>query len=433
MQLVAVGTYSNNSKRYITTSVTWSSSDAGIADINNVAGFKGLVTAFTTTGTTTITAVLSGITGTATLANANVASMAVSPPAPPSIAPTTSLQFTAFGTLADSNSTQQNLTTFATWTSLDPAVADVSDSAGSKGFTTANSAGTATITATYDGRSGSAAFKSSPVASIALSPAGASIAKGTTQQFTATGILADSAQQVLTTVATWTSSTTGVATIGNTGLASAVSEGTATVTAAFLSITSSQATLTVTPAVITSITVTPANPSIVLGTTKQFIAIGHFTDSSTQDLSSLATWDSSNSAVATISNTSGSKGLAASNAVGSTTITATSGSISGFTSLTVTEAVLESIVITPANATISVITSFLTQQFAAIGLFSDNSTQDLTTSVTWNSSDPFVANISNAPGSQGLATASFVTIPGVTNITATFSGITSSTAVLIVN
>ena len=179
--------------------------------------------------------------------------MNVAPPAPSSIAPTTSMQFIATGTLSDSTSTQ-NLTAFATWTSSDPTVADVSDTAGSKGLTIAVSAGTATITATYDGRSGSASFKSSPLTSIAISPPSASIANGTTRQFTATGHLADGAQQILTTVATWSSSTTGIATISNAagsqGLATAVSEGTTTILASFSSITSSSpATLTVTPAV----------------------------------------------------------------------------------------------------------------------------------------------------------------------------------------
>jgi hypothetical protein len=54
----------------------------------------------------------------------------------------------------------------------------------------------------------------------------------------------------------------------------------------------------------------------------------------------------------------------------------------------------------------------------------------LTTSVIWSSSTN-VAIISNTPGSQGLATITFTI--GSTNITASFSGITSTPATLIVS
>jgi hypothetical protein len=70
------------------------------------------------------------------------------------------------------------------------------------------------------------------------------------------------------------------------------------------------------------------------------------------------------------------------------------------------------------------------QQYAATGFYTDGSMLDLTTSVTWHSSDTDVATISNVPGSQGLATAVLMFGTGTTNITATSSGITSNTAVL---
>ncbi len=79
-----------------------------------------------------------------------------------------------------------------------------------------------------------------------------------------------------------------------------------------------------------SISITPLNPSIV-GGTKKFTATGTYSDNTTQDLSATATWSSSNTSVATIS-----KGFATVISAGTTTITATSGSISNATSLTVT-------------------------------------------------------------------------------------------------
>ena len=84
--------------------------------------------------------------------------------------------------------------------------------------------------------------------------------------------------------------------------------------------------------VLVSIAVTPVNPSIAVGAYQQFTATGTYSDGSHQDLTNSVIWASSVSSVATIS----SRGLATGVAAGSTTIQASSGSINGSTSLTVT-------------------------------------------------------------------------------------------------
>src|SRR6266478_2744557 len=86
------------------------------------------------------------------------------------------------------------------------------------------------------------------------------------------------------------------------------------------------------PPTLSSIAVTPGNPSIPKGTTQQFTATGTYSDGSTQNLTSTVAWSSSNTTVATINST----GLATAVGAGSTTIQASSGSISGSTTLTVT-------------------------------------------------------------------------------------------------
>jgi hypothetical protein len=144
-----------------------------------------------------------------------------------------------------------------------------------------------------------------------------------------------------------------------------------------------------------------------------------------QNLTTTVTWGSATTAVGTISNAAGSKGLASALAAGSTTITATSGSISGSTTLTVTPATLVSIAVTPTSPSIALGT---TRQFTATGTYSDSSTQNLTTAVTWSSSTAVVGTISNAAGSKGLASA---ITAGSTTITAT-SGSVLGTATLTV-
>jgi uncharacterized protein YjdB len=174
---------------------------------------------------------------------------------------------------------------------------------------------------------------------------------------------------------------------------------------------------TVTPAILLSISVTPATASVAAGDTQQFTATGLYSNLSTQNLTASVTWSSSLTSAATVSR----GGLATGVSDGVTTITATSGLISGTAALTVTPAVLVSISLTPAVASVA---AGDTQQFTATGLYSDLSTQNLTSSVTWSSSITSAATVS----SGGLATG---VSDGVTTITAT-SGLISSTAALTV-
>jgi hypothetical protein len=256
---------------------------------------------------------------------------------------------------------------------------------------------------------------SASLVSIAVTPANPSIAKGASQQFTATGTYSDSSTQNLTSSVTWSSTNTAAATISSAGLATAAGTGTTTISATSGSISGST-TLTVTAPVLVSIAVTPANPSIIKGGTQQFAATGTYSDNSTQNLTSSVTWSSTNTAVATIS----SAGQATGTGTGSTTISATSGSISGSTNLSVT-ATLVSIAVTPTNPSIS---QGGTQQFTATGTYSDGGTLNLTSSVTWSSTNTAVATISGTGLASGVA-------QGTTTIQATSGSITGSTTLTV--
>ena len=146
-----------------------------------------------------------------------------------------------------------------------------------------------------------------------------------------------------------------------------------------------------------SIAVTPANVSIALGSKQKFTATGTFTDGTTQDLTSTATWSSDTTSTASIDAT----GLATSAGMGTATVSASSGAVTGSTVLTVTAATLVSIAIDPQTVAVPLGT---TQQFTAIGTYTDGTTQDLTQSGHWSSTDAKVATISNSAGTQGLAT-----------------------------
>jgi trimeric autotransporter adhesin len=428
-QFTATGTYSDGTTQDVTGVVDWSSSNTSAATISNAAGSKGLATAVAA-GATTITATSERISGTTslTITEARLMFIDVTPPNP-SIANGTHQQFAATGIYSDG--TTQDLTGTVTWSSSNTSVATISNAAGSRGLAASVAAGSTTIQATSGSISGYAALTITPatLVSIAITPPNPSIARGTTQQFAATGTYSDGTTQDLTGAVTWSSSNTSVATISNAagskGLATSVAAGSTTIKAASGSISGST-TLTITTATLVSIAITPANPSIAKGTTQQFVAKGTYSNNSTQILTALVTWKSTNTSIATISNAGGSKGRATAVAAGSTTIRATLGTISGSTTLTVTTATLVSVAITPANP---VIATGTTQQFVATGTYSDNSTQNLTVAATWSSSNTSVATISNAAGSNGLATS---VASGTTTITATSGGKSGSTTLTVI-
>ncbi len=229
--------------------------------------------------------------------------------------------------------------------------------------------------------------------SVAITPANPSVALGLTQQFTATGTFSDGSKQNLTNSVKWSTSNTTATTISPSGLALGLVTGSATIQAASGSITGST-TLVVSTAALSSIAVTPSTPTIAQGVTQQFTATGTYTDGSIQDVTTSVTWSSSDKSIATIS----SGGLVTGVASGPATIQATYQSETGSTTLTVSSATLSSIAVTPSNASIA---QGLSEQFKATGTYSDGSTHDLTTAVTWSSLNKTIATIA----SGGLAKA----------------------------
>ena len=408
-QFTAIGVYSDGTSQDLTAQVTWSSSDTTIAAISNSAGFNGLATTILA-GTATIQATLvtpsgpvSGST-TITVTGATLQSIDVTQ-ALPFIALGTDMQFIATGTFSDS--TTEDLTALVTWSSSSTAIAEISNAPGSNGVATSLSAGLATITATLNGISGSTELTvtSATLSSIEVTPTDPSISSETTEQFYASGTYSDGSVQDITALVTWSSDTT-VATVsnaaGSNGLAIPVASGTTTITAQFEGITGTS-TLTVTPATLVSIAITPATPQIAAGTTQQFVATGNFNNATTQDITASVVWTSSNTNIVTISNTGGTNGLATAVGTGTVTITAALGSVTNSTTLTVNPVTLSSIVVSSGTGS-TTISLGSPVQFTATALFSDSSTQDVTNQATWKSSAKTVAVVSNTRGSKGLVT-----------------------------
>lgn len=415
-QFTATGTYSDGSTQDLTNSASWSSSAPATATITSA----GLATG-AGIGNAMITATAGSISGSASLAvgQPTLVSIAVTP-ANPSFALGTALQMKATGTYSDGST--QDLTTTATWATGDSTIATVD----AKGKVTSVAVGNIAVTATSGAINGSTSVTVTPatLVSIAVTPAIPSISLGTTLQFTATGTFTDGSTQDVTQTVQWSSDTPGVATTNDPkkiGLATSVNPGTATITAASGTISGST-TLTVTAAALVSIAITPANPTIALGTTQQFSATGTFTDGSTQDMTSTATWSSDDLTIATISNT----GLATSVQLGTANLNAASGNITASTTLIVSAATLTSIAINPPSSAVALGT---TQQFTATGTYTDGTTQDVTQTAHWSSTNASVATISNTSGAAGLAS----TLSAGTTMIGASSGPVSAIATLTVN
>jgi hypothetical protein len=169
------------------------------------------------------------------------------------------------------------------------------------------------------------------LSSIAVTPGNPTIVAGGTQQFTATGTYSDGSTQNVTSQATWSSSKASVGTISTSGLATAVSAGSTTISATLTGVSGSTTLTVQTPPTLSSIAVTPGNPTIVAGGTQQFTATGTYSDGSTQNVTIQATWSSSKTTVATINGSA----LATAVSAGTATISAVLSGVTGSTTMTV--------------------------------------------------------------------------------------------------
>ena len=154
-----------------------------------------------------------------------------------------------------------------TWSSSAPTVATVNSASG---IVTGLAAGSTTITATSEGKTGSATLTVlAPVSTVTVSLASSSIAIGATTQ--ATAVLKDATGGTLTgRTVTWTSGTTSVATVSASGVVTAVDAGTSVITASSETKTGS-ATITVVPNPPAAPSLSgPANRSSGAGTTPTF-------------------------------------------------------------------------------------------------------------------------------------------------------------------
>lgn len=306
--------------------VHWTSSDTTVATVSDVGVVSGIAL-----GSVQIVASAEGTPGiaTVTVTPVPVASVVVAPAeASSTVGSTVSLQAVTY------DAEHHVLTGRAiVWSSSNQDVATVDD----EGRVKAIAAGTATITATSEGKRGSASVSVSkpapvvrPVRSVDVDPSSPTIRVGQTVQLRAT--LKDEDGKTLTdrSVA-WSTSDKDKATVSSTGLVRGIDDGTVTITATSEG-RSGTAKVKVTHHHVHDVTVDLDTHSLDVGESTH--ATATLLDSDGEVLTEPAVdWASSNGAVATVSDAGTVRAVTA----GSATIVATSDGQSGSASVTVHE------------------------------------------------------------------------------------------------
>lgn len=400
LQYAVIGSFDNNTTRDITAAATFSAATPATATITAA----GLATA-KAQGTTSINATSGGLNASATLTvlPATVVSLALTP-ATTTFAVGATRQLAVAATYSDG--TVVDVSASSVYTAAAPAFVSVSNS----GLLTGVAAGTSALNASFGGKTATAQATTTAVtvSSIAVSPVTSTIAAGTTQQFTAVATYSDGSTSVITTSAAWTSSATAVATVLNTGVATGLTAGSATITATAGGKAAS-GTLTVTvPPVLLSLTLTPAATTFQVGATRQLAVTATYSNGTVTDVTTASTFVSGNPAFVSVTNGGLIKGVAA----GSSALTASFGGQTANAQATTTAATVTSIAVTPATASIAV---GATQQFVAVATYSDGLTAVITNSAAWTSSNNGVATVLGTGVATGVSA-------GATIITATAGG-----------
>jgi len=318
--------------------VTWTSEAPSLATVSA----SGLVAAIGA-GTATITASAEGKTGNTTIV--------IQPAAP---APVASVALSATSTSMSIGESQAVTVVLRdaqgnvlsgrsiSWSSSNLSVMSVAPS----GIVTALGGGTATVTATSEGKSGTITFTVAapvaPVASVSVTAPTTTLSVG--QSTTATATLKDGHGAVLTgRTVSWSSSAPNVATVSSTGVVTGVAGGSAVISASSEGKTGSLPFQVTTPGGAATVSVTLSAPALTVGQTTQAAAVAR--DANGNTLTGTPSWSSSNTTVATVSGS----GLVSAISAGTAEIRASLAGTQGSASLSVSASGGNTVTPTPAE------------------------------------------------------------------------------------
>lgn len=402
----------------VTHEAFWSSSNTAIATIDE----DGLALALTS-GQADIQATFGGLIANASLTvfEQAVQAITVSP------AETLSLvglqqQFHATAVYVDGS--QQDITEFATWSSANPAIATIASDA----VSTALSKGQTDIIASFNGASGTAILvvSESLAKALILQPNAPVLAMGTSQAMQALLLLEDNTQINVTAQVDWTITNPSIAsiddTVGSKGLVQGQSPGETTVNALLKFATTSlnaSTSITVTDASVTELILTPSNLVVAKGASGQFQLNAHFSDGSSADVTADAVWLSEDTSIASIGYTGSTAGLVSAIEVGSTRIQASFAGAEIIADITVSDAQITFIQITPSIIDLAKGSS---KFLSAKAFYSDGSSIDITAASSWVAINPAIVHVATGNVEAGLTTG---VAQGQTQVSISYLGFTS--------
>lgn len=364
--IVLTATYPDGTTADVTSEAQWSSSDESVADV-----LKGVITGYKQ-GTATITASYGTKTAAVEVDVDQTSKLTVSDTDVfLRLEGTRQLTLTA----GYPDGTSKDVTSAATWYSSDSEVAYVY-----KGKIYGYSAGTATIYGTYGDKSVAVDVDVSVARFLDLSESQISLGLKSSSKVTLTATYADGTTEDVTNQAAWSSSNTAVAYVKQ-GIITGAGTGTAVITASYGTNT---AELEAEVGSVSKLNASETGIFLKASGTEQISLTAVASDGSSSDVTSLATWSSSDKSVATVS-----KGLVTGIAMGSATITA------AYKNLTATVAVdvatAKHLALSKTSLNLAVNGSETVKLTATLA---DGTTADVTADAVWSSSDENVAYVS---------------------------------------
>ena len=378
VQYSAIGIYSDNTKTDLTQHASWKSSSTAVATVDSGGQAHSV-----DVGIATISAPFEGQSDSTDLTVLPKTLLSIQLTADEeSIQAGSSTQMHATGIYSDD--TNEDITQQVTWKSSDTSVAIVHNDDGNEGLVEGLTAGNTDIKAELSGIASTLQITVTAITLDRINVHGPRyVIVGTGGQYYAEGVYSDGSSKDMTIEVFWKVTPQSVAAISNAngsqGKLTGLGVGQATVAASMNNV-SGQYQIDVTEPSLESIVVTPADSTIHQGTSIQFTATGHYSDGLEKDITISVFWESSDNEKIYLYNDPLNAGYGVANLPGTVTISATSGSVVGNTQLTIVGRALQSIAISPLNATVVVGTSL---QYTATGNYSDGSTEDITSEVTW--------------------------------------------------
>ena len=429
-QFIATGQFSNQQAlQDCTSQVIWYSSHDSIASISNEYNNKGVVTALMP-GTCRIGASLDGIIQWTDITVTDVTLVSIDiTPSNPKIPLLLEQEFLAFGVYSDGQ--RINITQQVTWSSSDLSIATLSQSSTLQSLIKPVQVGKTIIQASMDNIKGQTTLtiQDTQLTAITIYPGDSVIPKGRSIQLLANGLFDNHAVYNITKYVEWDSLDKSVAIIGNgsqnKGKISTVSPGATTIKATYIELSDS-VSIRVTEKILETITMLPTNPIRPILLPLSFSARAIYSDDTSQNITNQVIWRSENDSIVEMSIEPNQYGWAIPISPGTTDIQIEYEGKSFTTAMTVTDAVLKSIRISPAHVTIPLTQK--TFQFTAIATFSDQVSYDITTLADWFSTNTTHIQINTNMPSKGQATPMS---DGNASIYATFQGVSGQSSVVV--